>query len=123
MWKSALNDMHRHCPIYHMPFKVYLSCCFEWCLFSPLTCFPVWKQLSDLPLSGIHSAFPFYRICSDYPFYGVCSDFALYDIRPHFPLYGIRQTSLYMVHVCMHGIHACILHISTALSLPKYSLT
>lgn len=108
MKKSALNDMHRHCPIYHVPFKVYLSWCFEWCLFSSLTCFPVWKQLLDLPLSGIYSAFPFYGICSDYPFYGVCSDFALYDIRSHFPFYGIRSdfplydTCLYAWYTCLH---------------------
>lgn len=108
MKKSALNDMHRHCLIYYMPFKDYLSCCFEWCLFSHLTCFPVWKQLSDLPLSGISSDLPLYGIHSDFPFYGICSDFPLYDIHsdlpfsgihPDFPLYGI---CLYVWYTCLH---------------------
>lgn len=113
MKKLALNDMHRHCPINHMPFKVYLSCCFEWCLFSHLTCFPVWKQLSDFPLSHIHSDLPLSDIHSDFPLYGTRSDFPVYGICSDFPLYGI----------CLYGIHVCILHIATELSLPKYSLT
>lgn len=101
--KSALNDMHRHCPIYHMPFKVYLSCCFEWCLFSPLTCFPVWKQLSDLPLSGIHSAFPFLWYMFRLPFlwcmFRLC--FVWYTITLPFVWYTFRLPFIWCMFVCM----------------------